>query len=67
LNVAKQQVGSSTDTSSSYQAQGLVMIVLAILVAAMAVITMILVSLIILFTIHYHVRTELLERSHNKA
>lgn len=67
LNVAKQQVGSSTDTSSSYQAQGLVMIVLTILVAAMAVITIILVTLIVLFTIHYHVRTKLLERPHNKA
>jgi S1-C subfamily serine protease len=67
LNVAKQQVGSATDTSTSYQAQGLVMIVLAMLVAALVVTTIVLVALIILFTIQYHVRTKLLEKYKNKA
>ena len=67
LNVTKQQVGSATDTSTSYQARGLVMIVLAMLVAALVVTTIVLVGLTTLFTIHYHVRTTILEKYKNKA
>lgn len=57
INVARQQVGSKTDTSSSYQAQGLVSIVLAILIGLIAVVSVILIGLIIIFTIHFHVKS----------
>jgi S1-C subfamily serine protease len=67
LNVAKQQLGTKTDTSTSYQVQGLIMVSLAVLVASMVVITIMLIVLIILFTIQYHVRTKLLEKYDNKA
>jgi S1-C subfamily serine protease len=54
LNVARQQVGSTTDTSTSYQAQGLVAIALAVLSVSMVLVTIILVSLIIILTQKHH-------------
>lgn len=56
VNVARQQVGSETDTSTSYQAQELVSIALAFLIGLIAVVTIILTGLIIAFTIHFHVK-----------
>ncbi|TAL15216.1 hypothetical protein EPN95_00375 [Patescibacteria group bacterium] len=53
LNVAKQQVGSATDTSTSYQAQGLVIIILIVLATAIVVVAIILTGLIIVFTAKY--------------
>lgn len=67
LEIAKLQVGSKTDTSSSYQAKGLVMIALAVLVGAIVVVVIIMICLITLFTIHFHVQTRLLARYDNKA
>lgn len=57
LNVAKQQVGSATDTSSSYQAQGLVEIAMVVLVVSIVVVTILMTGLIIIFTIHFHVKS----------
>jgi hypothetical protein len=56
LNVARQQVGTETDTSASYQAQELVSIMLAVLIGLIAVVTIIMTGLIIAFTIHFHVK-----------
>lgn len=54
LNVASQQVGTATDASSSYQAQGLVMIALVILIGLIVIGATILTGLIIIFTAKYH-------------
>lgn len=54
LNVASQQVGTDTDASSSYQAQGLVTIALIVLAGLIVIITIILLGLIIIFTRKYH-------------
>lgn len=51
LNVATQQQGSSSDTSSSYQAQGVVTIALIVLAISIVVVSIILISLILIFTI----------------
>jgi hypothetical protein len=67
LEIAKLQVGSKTDTSSSYQAKDLVMVVLAVLVEAIVVIIILMICLIILFTIHFHIQTRRLARFDNKA
>ena len=54
LSVAKQQVGSQTDASMSYQAQGLVVIALIVLAALIPTIAVILIILIVIFTKRYH-------------
>ncbi|CAN5380615.1 hypothetical protein BH10PAT4_BH10PAT4_2360 [soil metagenome] len=56
LSVATQQVGTATDTSTSYQAQEFVAISLAALIALIAVVTIVMIVLIIAFTIHFHVK-----------
>lgn len=54
LNVASQQVGTATDASSSYQAQGLVVIALVVLIGLIVIGATILTGLIIIFTAKYH-------------
>jgi S1-C subfamily serine protease len=54
LNVASQQVGTATDVSSSYQAQGLVTIALVVLTGLIVIVVIILTGLIIIFTTKYH-------------
>ncbi len=54
LNVAKQQVGTPEDTSTSYKAQGLVAIALATVVVLMVVVTIVLIALIVVLTRKHH-------------
>jgi S1-C subfamily serine protease len=67
LNVAEQQVGSATDTSSAYKTQGFVEIALIILVTSIVVITIVMVGLIIAFTIHFHIKSWRTDNSSENA
>ncbi|MDB5167333.1 MAG: divTM [Candidatus Saccharibacteria bacterium] len=64
LNIAEQQVGSVTDTSTSYQAQGLVTIILIVLAVAIVAVAIILTGLIIIFTAKYRLTIRRANRKH---